>query len=368
MMQMRSRTLLPLICLLALGCGPRPTGSAEAGAAHRPDLEALTPPERMERLVTVLAADSMEGRATGSDGARRAARFIAGELESYGVEPGVGGSFMQDIPLYRVRLSNGRERVMVADPGGLPDGAEILEEMEDGNVVGVIRGSVGQGAEEAVILGAHFDHVGIGRPVGGDSIYNGADDDASGVAVVLEVARVLADEAPQARTVVFLLTTGEEVGLVGTRFYIENPVVPLERTVADLQVEMVGRPDSLAGGHGRAWLTGFERSTLGDALAQAGVAHVPEPRPDQRVFFRSDNIAFARLGIPAHTLSSYNLHRDYHRPSDEAETMDYGHMAEVTEATAAAVRILANGRAPQWHPGGRPETSNAGSGAGGVQP
>jgi len=351
-----------------VGCVARPAGSGEAGGDGGADLEALTPPQRMERLVTVLAADSMEGRATGSDGARRAARFIARELESYGVDPGIDGSFIQEIPLYRVRLPNGRERVMVAGSGGVPEGAEIVEEMEDGNVIGAIWGAGGQEGGEAVILGAHFDHVGIGRAVGGDSIYNGADDDASGVAVVLEVARILAGEEPQARTVLFLLTTGEEVGLAGTRFYIDNPVVPLERTVADLQVEMVGRPDSLAGGRGSAWLTGFERSTLGDALAEAGIALVPDPRPDQRFFFRSDNIAFARLGIPAHTLSSFNLHPDYHQPSDEAETMDYGHMAEVTEATAAAVRILANGEPPRWHPGGRPETPGAGSQAGGVQP
>ncbi len=367
-MQTPISPVIPLLCLLALGCVDRPPTSGEGEAAGRPDLEALTPPERMERLVTVLAADSMEGRATGSDGARRAARFIARELESYGVEPGVDGLFIQEIPLYRVRLPNGRERVMVVGTAGVPEGAEILEEMRDGNVIGAIWGPSGREAGEAVILGAHFDHVGIGRAVEGDSIYNGADDDASGVAVVLEVARLLAGEGPQARTVLFLLTTGEEVGLAGTRFYIDHPVVPLERTVADLQVEMVGRPDSLAGGHGRAWLTGFERSTLGDALAEAGIALVPDPRPDQRFFFRSDNIAFARLGIPAHTLSSYNLHPDYHRPSDEADTMDYGHMAEVTKSTAAAVRILANGEPPRWHPGGQPGTPATGAGSGGGRP
>jgi hypothetical protein len=320
----------------------------------------MTGAERMERLVGILAADSMEGRATGSAGAERAARFIVDELESYGVEPAFETGFMQPIPLRRILRPGGREQVVLASSAELPEGAEVLEEMSDGNVAGVIRGGDPTMSEEAVILGAHFDHVGVGRAVDGDSIYNGADDDASGVAVVLEVARLMAQSEPPGRTVVFLLTTGEEMGLLGTRFYIDNPAIPMERTVADLQVEMVGRPDSLAGGPGRAWLTGFERTTLGAALAEAGVPLVPDPRPGQRFFFRSDNIAFAVLGIPAHTLSSFNLHDDYHRPSDETETMDFDHMSAVTEATLEAVRILADGPRAEWLPGGRPEARSGG--------
>lgn len=356
------RTLLPVLVALtvASGCRPPASSPSDREGVGRPDLEAMTGPERLARLVGVLAADSMEGRATGSAGAERAARFIAAELESYGVEPAYETGFLQPIPLRRIRRADGRERVVIASPDPLPEGAEIVGDLTDANVVGVIRGAPGGSGDEAVILGAHFDHVGVGRPVDGDSIYNGADDDASGVAVVLEVARLMAGSEPPDRTVIFLLTTGEETGLVGTRYYIDDPVIPMERTIADLQVEMVGRPDSLAGGPGRAWLTGFERSTLGDSLAAAGIALVPDPRPEQRFFFRSDNIAFARLGIPAHTISSFNLHADYHRPSDEAELMDYDHMARVTEATAEAVRILANGPAPEWHPGGRPGVASGG--------
>ena len=126
------------------------------------------------------------------------------------------------------------------------------------------------------------------------------------------------------------------------------------QTVADLQVEMVGRPDSLAGGPGRAWLTGFERSTLGTALAEAGVPIVPDPRPDQRFFFRSDNIAFATLGIPAHTLSSFGLHPDYHSPDDEVERIDFEHLETVIGVALEAVQVLANGPRLEWNPGGRP--------------
>jgi Zn-dependent M28 family amino/carboxypeptidase len=155
--------------------------------------------------------------------------------------------------------------------------------------------------------------------------------------------------------VILLLSTGEEMGLLGTRWYLEHPAVPLDRTVANLQIEMIARPDSLAGGSGRGWLTGYERSTMGDMLRDAGSPIVPDPRPDQRFFERSDNIAFALRGIPAHTLSSYGLHDDYHRPTDEAGVVDFAHMTQVIQAAVGAVRLLADGDTPQWHPGGRPE-------------
>jgi Zn-dependent M28 family amino/carboxypeptidase len=194
----------------------------------------------------------------------------------------------------------------------------------------------------------------------GDSINNGADDDASGVVTVLEVARMLAS-SPQRprRTIVFLLTTGEERGLLGTRWYIEHPVRPLERTVANLEIEMIGRPDSLAGGAGKAWLTGYDRSTMGRMLRDNGIPLVADPRPAEQFFERSDNIAFARRGIPAHTISSFNMHSDYHRVTDEARLVDGTHMAAVINATARAARLLADGPAPQWVPGGQPAPPQA---------
>ena len=130
--------------------------------------------------------------------------------------------------------------------------------------------------------------------------------------------------------------------------------MPLDRTVANLEIEMIGRPDSLAGGPGKGWLTGFERSTMGERLAAAGIPVVPDPRPEQHFFERSDNIAFALRGIPAHTLSSYNMHRDYHTPADQVDRVDLAHLARLADAAARAARLLADGEAPVWKPGGRP--------------
>jgi Zn-dependent M28 family amino/carboxypeptidase len=223
------------------------------------------------------------------------------------------------------------------------------------NVLGVIRGSDPALSDQAVVVGAHFDHLGTNGDLDGDSIYNGADDDASGVVAVLEAARSLASGPAPRRTVVFALFTGEEIGLLGTRWYLDHPAVPLDRTVAELQVEMIGRPDSEAGGPGKLWLTGFERSTIGEFLVEAGIPAVPDPRPEYNFFRRSDNFPFAMLGIPAHTLSSYNLHEDYHQPSDEVGQVDFDHMLAAVEVIVNAVRVLADAdEAPSWHEDGQP--------------
>ena len=312
---------------------------------------------RLEVLLSALAADSMEGRRTGTPGIHRAAVFLASELERYGVEPAGENGFLQPIPMARVTVetpSGSRERLIIpidTDRFDTIPAGEVI--MTDGNVVGIIRGSDPAVASETVVLGAHFDHVGIGAPVANeagvmDSIYNGADDDGSGTVAVLEIARALMEGTSPRRTVVILLSTGEEMGLLGTRWYIENPVMPIAQTVADLQIEMIGRPDDAVGGFGRAWLTGYERTTMGDQLAAAGSPIVPDPRLDQNFFFRSDNIAFARIGIPAHTLSSFNLHGDYHQPSDEVDKVDFAHMAALVDAAIEAVRFLADGPTPDW--------------------
>jgi hypothetical protein len=229
------------------------------------------------------------------------------------------------------------------------------------NVIGVIRG-VGtpqrpELAEQAIVFSAHIDHIGVDERAApdADAIFNGADDDASGCAAVLELAEAFAAGPPPARTLVFLLATGEEIGLVGTHHYLEHPTVPLARTVCNLNFEMIGRPDALAGGPGRLWLTGFERSNLGPAFAEAGLALVPDPRPDQNFFQRSDNYAFALRGIVAQTLSSYDLHEDYHKVSDEPDTLDWSHLEAAVQAAWIGARALADGSIdPAWAPGGMP--------------
>ncbi|MEO0652693.1 MAG: M20/M25/M40 family metallo-hydrolase, partial [Planctomycetota bacterium] len=230
------------------------------------------------------------------------------------------------------------------------------------NVVARLRGGAeGEQAREAVVLSAHIDHLGTREPAetpaegeAPDLIYNGADDDASGVAALLEVAEALGLGPRPAREVIVLFATGEERGLLGTFEYLERPAVPLERTVYNLNFEMLGRPDALAGGAGQMWFTGYERTTVGPALAELGIALTPDPRPEEMFFQRSDNIAFVLRDIPGQTLSSYDLHDDYHTPGDEWQTLDYEHMAAAVALAVRATRAIVDGSVPlDWVEGGR---------------
>ncbi len=225
------------------------------------------------------------------------------------------------------------------------------------NVVGMIPGGDPVLKNEVILVLSHYDHLGMITPAipGGDSVYNGADDDAAGTVAVLEVARLLKKAGTPKRTLVFANMTGEEVGLIGTNWFIAHPVFPLSQIVAGFEIEMIGRPDSLAGGPGKAWLTGYERSTMGDMLKQYGIAIVPDVRPDQSFFTRSDNIGLARRGIVAHTLSTFNLHTDYHQLSDDVDKIDFDHMTGVIHSAAEAVRHLADGPKPEWHAGCSPQ-------------
>ena len=291
----------------------------------------------------------------GTLGSAMAARLIAGELDDAGVTPAGTSGYLQEIAAARVTLPDGGSRVVLAEMAeAFPDSAKVL--VSDRNLIGMVPGSDPTVADEVIVVAAHFDHLGVGRSVNGDSVYNGADDDASGVVAVLEAARDLASGTPPRRTVIFALFTGEEVGGLGSQWYVDNPVVPLDQTVAQLQVEMIGRPDPLAGGPGMLWATGYERSTVGMMLSSEGVPVVADPYPNENFYFRSDNARFAYEGIPAHTLSSYNLHTDYHSPSDEVGAVDLEHLVSAVETVIMAVRALADApTSPAWNEGGQPE-------------
>ncbi len=312
----------------------------------------------VRRLLTALADDSLEGRGTGTRGSAKAAALIANEMRAAGLEPAGDSGYFQRVPVAVVQR---RMR-----DGSMGPGLSLLPSVSDldtipaaqrrtaVNVIGILRGIDPVLKDSVILVDAHYDHLGIGKPVNGDSTFNGADDDASGTVAVLEIAKAMAQGPRPRRTVVFAATTGEEVGLLGTRWYVLHPVVPLSRMTANLEIEMIGRPDSLAGGEGRAWLTGFDRSSMGKMFADAGLPIGRDLRPEQGFFARSDNIAFANAGIPAHTLSTFNLHRDYHQRTDDASRIDFPHMTAVIRAGAAAARLLADGPAPRWYSGGRP--------------
>ena len=356
-MNHRTRVLALALVAAVAGCSRAVTVSNSPPPDTRATPSSATVAEGdVRRLLGALADDSMEGRATGTRGSARAATFIAAELARYGVQPAGDSGFFQRVPV--ARTSGGNELRLLGSLAAR-DSVGPTARANAVNVVGVIPGSDPALRDQVVLIDAHYDHLGIQSGQRGDSIFNGADDDASGVVAVMEIARALARGAAPKRTVIVAATTGEEVGLLGTRWYLEHPVRPLDAMVANLEIEMIGRPDSLAGGPGRGWLTGFARSTMGDLFASAGLPIVADKRLEQDFFMRSDNIAFAERGIVAHTLSSYNMHNDYHQPSDDVAHVDFPHMTRLIDVAVRAARLLADSPTRlEWKPGGRPAPRN----------
>ena len=330
---------IQLLAAVLLAALTMPAASAQTPATAVSEAQ-------VRRLESALADDSMQGRLTGSEGGARAARYIAEQLHDAGLRPMGDSGYFQRVP---VSATDSGIELRTSFSDNAPGRHETAV-----NVIGLLEGSDSRLKGEIVLVDAHYDHLGIGAPVHGDSIYNGADDDASGTVSVLSVARALAAGPRPKRSVLFVLTTGEEEGLLGTRWLIAHFPLSMDSVVANLETEMIGRPDSLAGGEGRAWLTGYDRSTMGAMLRRANIPIVADPRPNEHFFERSDNIAFAMRGIPAHTLSSFNLHADYHQPSDDLSRIDFAHMTSVINSAVRAVRLLADGPLPVWNPGGRP--------------
>jgi len=222
------------------------------------------------------------------------------------------------------------------------------------NAVGILRGRDPLQSKQAILLSAHLDHLGIGKPVNGDSIYNGADDDASGTTAVLELARVLGQGPKPRRTVIFALFGSEETGGLGSSYFREHPPVPLTDIAANVEFEMIGRPDPKVEDD-TLWLTGWERSNLGPELALHGAKLVEDPHPGENFFQRSDNYVLAKKGVVAQTVSSYGLHNDYHQPSDDLSHIDFKHMTVAIGSLIVPVEWLANSNfRPEWKAGGKP--------------
>ncbi len=243
----------------------------------------------------------------------------------------------------------------------MADGVEVSfdapsadEQGSTWNAIGILRGSDPLLQHSAVLLSAHLDHLGIGTPVNGDDIYNGADDDASGTTAVLELARVLGKGPRPRRTVIFALFGSEEAGGLGSTYFREHPPVPLKDIAANLEFEMIGRSD-IAVKADTVWLTGWERSNLGPTLAKHGANLVGDPHPTQNFFARSDNYVLAKKGVVAQTVSSYGLHIDYHRPSDDIAHLDFKHMDAAIGSLLGPVQWLVNSNfKPTWNKGGQP--------------
>jgi Zn-dependent M28 family amino/carboxypeptidase len=220
---------------------------------------------------------------------------------------------------------------------------EIVEQKLE-NVVGILPGKTKK--DEYVIISGHYDHLGTVQPVNGDSIYNGANDDAAGTTAVIMLAEYFKALGNNERTIVFAAFTAEEVGGFGSQYFSKQ--FQPDKVMAMFNIEMIGTESKW--GNNSAYITGYEKTDLGKILQKnlqgTGFTFYPDPYPDQQLFYRSDNATLARLGVPAHTISTSKMDSEpnYHKLSDQVETLDMKNMAMVIQAIALSAVTVISGK------------------------
>jgi len=264
-----------------------------------------------------LSSDEMEGRKVGTSGIEKAAKYIENEFATIGL------SKFDDLKDYRQNFSK--------------KGLNVF------NIIGVLEGKSKK--NEIVVVSAHYDHLGIKKNGKGDIIFNGADDDASGVTAMLCLAKYFKEKNTNERTILFVAFTGEEMGMWGSTYFGKH-INPSE-IVAGINIEMIGKESKF--GPKTAWLSGFERSDFGKIIQRnlegTGYKLFPDPYPKYQLFFRSDNASMAKLGIPAHTFSTGPIDTDqhYHKVSDEASTLNISTITETINAIAIGTKSIISG-------------------------
>ena len=271
----------------------------------------------VKKHLYTLASDEMGGRKPGTVGIEKAAQYIENEFEKIGLKK------YNSLPTFRQNFEY--------------KGIKMF------NVIGVLEGKSKK--DEYVVVSAHYDHLGTKEEGAGDLIYNGANDDASGVTGVLALAKYFKNKGQNERTIVFAAFTAEEMGLIGSTHFGKGIDAP--KFVAGINLEMIGKTPSF--GPNTAWLTGFERSDFGKIIQKnlvgTGYQLFPDPYKKFNLFFRSDNASLARLGVPSHTFSTtpIDVDKDYHKVSDEAETLNMTIITETIKAVAKGTESIING-------------------------
>ena len=278
----------------------------------------------VKKHIYALANDSMQGRKAGSPGIEKAAKYIEQQFFEIGLKPFKGSDFRQTF-----RHINRR--------------SEKKEELTLFNVIGLLEGTTLK--DEFVVVSAHYDHLGKKNNGEGDLIFNGANDNATGVSAMIMLAEYFKNVAINKRSILFIAFTAEEMGLVGSSHF--GKTVSAETITAGVNIEMIGKESPF--GPKTAWLTGFNRSDFGKIiqknLSSSKYKLYPDPYENYRLFFRSDNASLARLGVPAHTFSTSPMDKDldYHKVSDEVETLDVKTITETVKAIATGIKSIISG-------------------------
>jgi hypothetical protein len=285
----------------------------------------------------------------------RATPEVRDYYQRIGGAPRLPRTFKGEAPSPRptvVALPDAAFDALAAKPGAdisLTLAGLVEQTLTTTNAIGWLPGS--DPSAGVLLVSAHLDHLGV-RPDG--QVMYGANDDATGTAAVIELAKALSQSKKLRRGVLFVAYGSEESGGFGARKFIQSPPVPLDTLVANLEIEMIGQQDPKLPA-GTMMMTGFERSTFGETLKTHGALVTADPYPEQNFFQRSDNYALAVKGVVAHTVSGWATVPTYHTPEDTVERLDLPFMTRAIQSLVAPLRSLANSRArPEWKPGGKP--------------
>lgn len=315
---MKKTTMLSAFLAVALSCKEynKPASKEIVKKNEQTSISSFNKATIKKHLYT-LASDEMEGRATGSPGIEKAAQYIENEFKKIGL------SFYDNLTSYRQNFEHNNIKMF--------------------NVIGVLEGKSKK--DEYVIVSAHYDHLKM-KKEGEDRIYNGANDDASGVTGVIALAEYFKNKNDNERSIIFVCFTAEEMGLIGSKHFGKD--IDASKFVAGINLELIGKEPKT--GPKTAWLTGFERSNFGKIIQKnlegTGYKLFPDPYKKYNLFFRSDNASLARLGVPSHTFSTtqIDIDPDYHKVTDEAETLDIDVLTETIKAVAIGTSSIINGK------------------------
>lgn len=269
------------------------------------------------RIETELASDAMEGRGMFTPGIEKASAFIEDEFKRIGL------TYYKELQSYRQDF--------------------LIKGKKANNVIGIIPGK--SKPNEYVVFSGHYDHLGM-KESGDDKIYNGANDDASGITAVITLAEYFKKKNDNERTLIFVAFTGEETGGYGSAFF--SNAINADEVVAMFNIEMIGTDSKW--GKNSAYITGFERSDFGTILQKnlvgSGFNFYQDPYPQEQLFYRSDNARLAALGVPAHTISTskMDIEPNYHKLSDEISTLDMDNMTEIIKSIAISSQTIISGK------------------------
>ena len=264
------------------------------------------------------------------------------------VDTGFAGSFGNLSRLKYAQFKSDKNVVFILT-AEIPDNY-IIEAMQDvteqklANVIAVLPGKSQK--DEYVIFSGHYDHLGMSKPVNGDSIYNGANDDAAGITGVIMLAKYFKELKNNERTIVFTAFTAEEVGGFGSQYFSRQ--FDADKVVAMFNIEMIGTESKWE--KNSAYITGYEKTNMGEILSKdlqgTGFTFYPDPYPTQQLFYRSDNATLARLGVPAHTISTSKMDSEpnYHKLTDQVETLDLDNMTMIIKAIALSSKSIVEGK------------------------